>query len=63
MSVSVAYALVDKNIDFLSEVSDDLYYGYILGIFDAFKFKTKQRDDLFSYGVNAIAVYRASHPG
>lgn len=71
MSVRVAYvldayALVEKHVDFLSEVSDDIYYGYILGISDAFKFKTRQRDDLFNYGVNAIALYRATlsqHPG
>lgn len=70
MSVEVAYVLaayelVDKHVDFLSEVSDDLYYGYILGISNSFKFKTKQRDDLFNYGVNAIALYRATlsqHP-
>lgn len=61
----VAYELVDRHVDFLSEVSDDLYFGYILGISDAFKFKTKQRDDLFNHGVNAIALYRATlsqHP-
>lgn len=63
MSVKVAYALVSKHVDFLSDVSDDLYYGYILGISDAFKLKTKQRDDLFNYGLNAVALSRASHPG
>ena len=63
MSVKVAYALVNKHVDFLSDVSDDLYYGYILGISDVFKFKTEQRDDLFNYGLNAIALYRASHLG
>ena len=62
MSVRIAYYLINKHVDFLSEVSDDLYYGYILGISDAFEFNWKQRQELFNYGVDAMALYRAAHP-
>lgn len=65
MSVRIAYALINECVDFLSEVSDDLYFGYILGVCDAFEFNTKQRIDIFNYGVDAIALYRAAlskHP-
>lgn len=55
------YCLVKINVPFLSEVSPDYYYGYIMGLSDAAGFTKEQALKLFNFGVRRIALYRAYH--